>query len=296
MATRKAGKPLVGDKLGDKAAAKAEKLHAKAEKLQTAVDRISTKAMVQAEGLERLAARLESVELWMRDEPIQRQARFSRRELAQTAIRLVDAEGLDALSMRRLAAELGAGTMTLYHYVRTKDELLTLVCDEVMAEVLLPEGYELPADWREAIVVVASRSREAMRRHPWVFDVSADLGLGPNGVRHMDQTLQAVDGVDAPLATKLDVVAAVDEYVFGYCLQEWGGWSTDAQRDTASAYVEDLVRHGDFPQLQRYIDEMGLDAVWDAFEANGTDPDRFERNLRRFVRGIELDLAGPPEG
>src|SRR4029453_12428834 len=80
-------------------------------------------------------------------------ARFSRRELAQTAIRLVDAEGLDALSMRRLAAELGAGTMTLYHYVRTKDELLTLIFDEVMKEVVVHE--ELPTDWREAITLIA---------------------------------------------------------------------------------------------------------------------------------------------
>jgi AcrR family transcriptional regulator len=288
----KRAKRPVGDTLTDKAAAKAEKLHAKAEKLQTTVERISTRAKVQAESLERLAARLESVELWMRDEPGQRQARFTRSELAQTAIRIADTEGLDALSMRRLAAELGAGTMTLYHYVRTKDELLTLVSDEVMGEVLLPEGHVLPTEWTEAIVVVASRSREAMRRHPWVFDVRADLGLGPNGVRHMDQTLQAVDSIDASLATKLDLVAAVDEYVFGYCLQEWGGWSSDHQRDTAAAYVEDLVRTGDYPQLQRYVDEMGIEAVWQAFEDNGSDATRFERNLRRFVRGIEQDLVG----
>ncbi len=52
-------------------------------------------------------------------------------------MRIADAEGIDALSMRRLAAELGAGTMTLYHYVRTKDELLTLVTDAVMGEVVL---------------------------------------------------------------------------------------------------------------------------------------------------------------
>ncbi len=291
MATRKAAKQPVGDKLTEKAATKAEKLHAKAEKLHTTVDRISTKAQVQAESLERLAARLESVELWMRAEPGQRQARFTRSELAQTAIRIVDAEGLDALSMRRLAAELGAGTMTLYHYVRTKDELLTLVSDEVMAEVLLPEGYELPSDWREAIVVVASRSRDAMRRHPWVFDVSGELGLGPNSVKHMDQTLQAVDGMEAPLATKLDVVVAIDGYVFGYCLQE-RSWTSGDQRHAASGYVEELVRTGEFPQLQRYLDELGLDAMWQAFEDNSADGGRFERNLRRFIRGIDLDLAG----
>ena len=132
-----------------------------------------------------------------------------------------------------------------------------------------------------------------MRRHPWVFDVRGELGLGPNSVKHMDQTLQAVDGIDAPLAAKLDVVVAIDEYVFGYCLQERGGWTSDDQREAASAYVEDLVRGGDYPQLQRYLDEMGIDALWGAFEEHGSDAGRFERNLRRFVRGIELDLSGP---
>ena len=54
-------------------------------------------------------------------------------------MRIADAEGFDAVSMRRIAAELDAGTMTLYHYVRTKDELLTLVIDAVMGEVVVPD-------------------------------------------------------------------------------------------------------------------------------------------------------------
>jgi AcrR family transcriptional regulator len=251
----------------------------------------AAKAEVQAENLERLGARLESVELWMRQEPGQRQARFTRSELAQAAIHIVDAHGLDALSMRRLATELGAGTMTLYHYVRTKDELLALVGDEVRAEMLLPEGYELPSDWQEAVVVVASRSRDAMRRHPWVLDLSGELSLGPNSVKHMDQTLQAVDGIEAPLATKLDVVVAIDGYVFGYCVQE-RSWTSGDQRHAASGYVAELVRTGEFPQLQRYLDELGLDGLWQAFEDNSADGGRFERNLRRFIRGIEMDLSG----
>ena len=229
----------------------------------------------------------------MRDEPGQRQARFTRSELAQTAIRIVDAEGLDALSMRRLAAELGAGTMTLYHYVRTKDELLTLVSDEVMAEVLLPEGYELPTDWREAIVVVASRSRDAMRRHPWVFDLSGELGLGPNSVKHMDQTLQAVDGIDAPLATKLDVVVAIDEYVFGYCLQERGGWTSDDQRHAASD-----VRRGARAQ-RRVPAAAALPRRASASTPCGrrsrtTAPtaDASSATSAGSSRGIEMDLSG----
>jgi AcrR family transcriptional regulator len=246
--------------------------------------------VVLAENLERLGARLESVELWMRQEPGQRQARFTRSELAQAAIHIVDAHGLDALSMRRLATELGAGTLTLYHYVRTMDEHLALVGAEVRAALLLPEGYELPSDWQEAVVVVASRSRDAMRRHPWVLDLSGELSLGPNSVKHMDQTLQAVDGIDAPLPTKLDIVVAIDGYVFGYCLQE-RTWTSGDQRHVASAYVEQLVRTGEFPQLQRYLQELGLEGLWQAFEDNSADGGRFERNLRRFIGGIEMDLA-----
>ena len=270
--------------------AKAEKLHSKAEKLQAKVDELSTKAKEGVSSLEQWAERLEAMDVWIRAEPGQRQARFTRSDLAKAAIRIIDTEGVDALSMRRLAAELGAGTMTLYHYVHNKDELLTLVSDEVMGEVVLPDGYELPGDWQEALVVVATRSRDSIKRHPWVFDLTGDMGLGPNAVKHMDQTLQAVDGLDAPLPTKLDVVAAVDEYVFGYCMQEREGWTDDHQREVVTAYVTDLVAGGDHPQLQRYLDELGADGLWDAFEHTGNDDTRFERNLRRFLAGIAADL------
>jgi hypothetical protein len=108
---------------------------------------------------------------------------------------------------------------------------------------------------------------------------------------HMDQALQAVQALDVPLATKLDVVAAVDEYVFGYCIEERNGWdTTDDQRAAMSDYVEDLLATGDYPQLSRYVGELGVDAVWQAFEDNGNDTSRFERNLRRFIAGIAADL------
>ena len=82
----------------------------------------------------------ESLEVWTRPERGRRRPRYTRDEIAAAAIRVADAEGFDELSMRRLASELGAGTMTLYHYVRTKDELLALVHDAVMAELLVPDG------------------------------------------------------------------------------------------------------------------------------------------------------------
>lgn len=287
-----------GTSRGSKLAAKAEKLQAKADKLHANVDKLATKSekaaskvKAKAEELERMAARLESLEVWWRAEPGQRQARFSRSELAIAAIRIIETEGLDALSMRRLAAEVGAGTMTLYHYVQNKDELLTLVADEVMGEVLVPDGDSLAKDWREALLQIAVRSRDALRRHPWVFDLPNEAGFGPNAIKHIDQTLQAVASLDVPLPTKLDVVFAVDEYVFGYCLQERDDVTGPNRSAELTDYVEDLIRTGDYPQLGTYLDELGADAVWTAFDDHQRDNDRFERNVRRLLDGIATDLG-----
>ena len=82
--------------------------------------------------------------------------------IASAAVRIADNEGLDALSMRRLASELGSGTMTLYHYVWTKDELFALVVDAVMGEVAFPKSTALPTEWRDAITLIACRSRDAL--------------------------------------------------------------------------------------------------------------------------------------
>jgi AcrR family transcriptional regulator len=158
-------------------------------------------------------------DLWTRDEPGSRRPRFTRADIAAAAVHIADAEGIEALSMRRLALELGSGTMTLYHYIRTKDELLLLVTDTVMGEIVLPAGALPVDDWRAAMTAIAHRSRFALERHRWVFDIVVDPGAGPNGLRHFDQSMQAVASLRGTLEDKLDVIHAVDEYVFGHCLQ-----------------------------------------------------------------------------
>ena len=100
--------------------------------------------------------------------------------------------------MRKLATELDAGTMTIFHYVRTKDELLTLAVDAVMSEVVLGPEESMPTHWREALVMLAERPRASIIRHQWILDQIDDPGIGPNRVRHFD----------------------VDPYVFGGCAFE----------------------------------------------------------------------------
>jgi AcrR family transcriptional regulator len=266
-----------------------EKIARKAE-AQTA--KVRAKAAKHVAALERLAAHLDAVDVWMRAEPGSRRPRLSREQIAAVAMRIADAEGIDAVSMRRIATELDAGTMTLYHYVRTKDELMALVTDAVMHELVLTD--DLPAGWREAMRVIAHRSRDTLTRHPWMLDIADDPAIGPNSVRHFDQCLEAVRSLDVPLAAKLDVLMAVDEYVFGYCLHQRTTFDEDPAATTEMmTYVGELLRSGDFPELDRLVDADGLSQTWSRIHVHAHDPERFDRNLQRLLDGIERDLPAP---
>lgn len=261
-----------------------------ARKAEAQTAKVRAKAAKHVAALERLAAHLDAVDVWMRAEPGSRRPRLSREQIAAVAVRIADAEGIDAVSMRRIATELDAGTMTLYHYVRTKDELMALVTDAVMHELVLTD--ELPAGWREAMRVIAHRSRDTLTRHPWMLDIADDPAIGPNSVRHFDQCLEAVRDLDVPLGAKLDVLMAVDEYVFGYCLHQRTTFDEDsAATAEMMTYVGELVRSGDFPELARLVDADGLAATWSRIHVHAHDPERFDRNLQRLLDGIERDLA-----
>src|ERR1700761_643123 len=93
--------------------------------------------------------------IWAVAEPGSRKPRFTRDQIAKTALKIADSEGFEGLSMRRVAEELGAGTMTLYYYVRTKEDLLTLIVDVLMGEIC--EACEpLPKAWRPALSQLAA--------------------------------------------------------------------------------------------------------------------------------------------
>jgi AcrR family transcriptional regulator len=241
----------------------------------------------------------EALDLWTRLEPGARKPRYTREEITEAAVRIADADGIGALSMRRLAAELDAGTMTLYHYVRTKDELLTLVTDAVMGELVLPVD-QLPADdWVTAITAIARSSRAALERHPWVFDIVDDPAVGPNGVRHFDQSLQAMASLPGTLADKLDVISAVDEYVFGYCLHARNNRTDQAEpaldAEEMMAYLLELTRSGDYPQLTLLLAEHDPAELWTLIDSHGRDQARFDRNLARMLDGIRSDLERRPQ-
>jgi AcrR family transcriptional regulator len=280
VAEAEALRQLVVDAATEKIARKAE--------AQTA--KVRAKAAKHVAALERLAAHLDAVDVWMRAEPGSRRPRLSREQIAAVAVRIADAEGIEAVSMRRIAADLDAGTMTLYHYVRTKDELMALVTDAVMHELVLTD--DLPDGWRDAVRVIAHRTRDTLTRHPWMLDIADDPAIGPNSVRHFEQCLRALHDLDAPLGSKLDVLMAVDEYVFGYCTHQRTTFEDDPTTTTEMmTYVGELLGSGEFPELSRLVEEEGLEEMWSKIHVHAREPERFDRNLQRLLDGLEQDLT-----
>ncbi len=240
--------------------------------------------------MDRLAEHLETLDVWTRSDRAGRKPRFNRDDIAAAAIHIADTEGFEAVSMRRLAAELEAGTMSLYHYVRTKDELLTLVVDAVMGEVVLPPGQRLPREWQAAITLIAKRTRDALRHHPWILDITDDPSIGPNAVRHFDQSWQALAPLDADFDDKMDLITLVDEYVFGYCLHERNNLKDDPEESEMVDYFAALLSKDEYPALSALVSEMGLPLLWSRVDNHARSAGRFDRNLARLLAGFEASL------
>ncbi|MFL5307525.1 MAG: TetR/AcrR family transcriptional regulator [Polyangia bacterium] len=217
-----------------------------------------------------------------------RKPRFTREQIARTALEIADAEGYEALSMRRIAEALGAGTMTLYYYVRTKEDLLTVVEDALMGEIC--DACEpLPKAWRSAIARLANATRATYVRHAWALHALTGLRVKPNGLRHIEQSLQAVAGVDLPIGRKFEILSIVDDYVFGHCASLMRSRShPQFTRKTAKALSEAMNRYldqGQYPQLRAMI---GQDDPLDALVKNAG----FMTEDRHFDIGLDALLDG----
>jgi AcrR family transcriptional regulator len=207
----------------------------------------------------------------------------TREEIVQAALAVADDEGFDAVSMRNVAQRLGVGTMTLYSYVSSKDDLLDLMFDEIMGELLVPEP--LPTDWREAITAISRRTREAWRRHPWIASsIGERSAFGPNSMRHVEQSLAAVEGLGLEGQEAFIVLGAVDDYVLGHTMRQVGqeaalgreGIDADEWRQAMEPYWRDMLATGEYPRLAKLTD-----VKWDFLNEQ-----RFELGLGWILDGI----------
>jgi AcrR family transcriptional regulator len=98
-------------------------------------------------------------------------------------LRIADTEGFEAVIVTRIAADLGAATMTLYYYVRNKADIVALMQDAILTDQLVPEA-ELQTGWRAATATIARRTRAVLLAHPWSPIALTEAAFGPNALRH----------------------------------------------------------------------------------------------------------------
>jgi len=198
-------------------------------------------------------------------------ARLSSDEILEQAGKLVDAEGVDALTMRRLAGELGVSPMTLYGHFRTKDELLDGVADMILGQLALPAPD--PADGVASVLHLAQALRALMQRHPsvvrlWTSPAFSTSGALRGGVEAPLAFLRAA-GFDGELTVRL--YGAVLTYTLGFTLYQlplpWGGDHPDVaeERRRRRAFYESLPL-AEFPNLVALAEPMTTVAGDEQFE------------------------------
>jgi len=235
--------------------------------------------------------------LWLRPQPGERSGRLTREKIAAAALSIADAEGFEAVSMRRIAARLGASTMSLYHYVRTKADLVALMDDALMGEILVPEG-ELPRGWREAISTIARRTRDVFARHPWVLLSMHGAPPGPNAMRHFEQSLEALEGAPMSQEGKLALLQLVDDFVFGHSLRTaeakaWTSGDSNLER-SAATLAQQLFETGAFPRTAALFARANPWAA--ARHRKWLTEDRFELALAAVLDGAARRLSRATRG
>jgi AcrR family transcriptional regulator len=210
---------------------------------------------------------------------------LSREEITNAAVALADTRGIEAVSMRSLAVELGVGATSLYRYVARKDELLELMVDAVMGNDL---QFEFCGDWREDMRSFAHGLRGMTLRHPWMAVPRAGLrSFGPNTALRYEQVLGAIDGLGLEIDEMLVMVETLDAFVRGRALEELSeqeavrrsGMNQQEWMETQIPYIESLIESGRYPILTRVV-----------FDASAPhDPDRLEHG---FDLGLDRVLDG----
>ena len=217
--------------------------------------------------------------IWMRPghAATGRPAGRSREEITTAAIALADREGLDAVSMRRVAAGLGTGAASLYRYVETREDLLDLMIDATGAEYVFPEPT---GDWLADVLAIGDQARAIMRRHPWLPPLLITRPvLGPNGLVLLEHILAALAPHPASTAAKLEAFAMFNTVTALFTQNELTGGSDRQQRN--AAYLQHALAIGTHPRL------AGLLAPAAADPGSAPDPaGRYRDIMARILTGL----------
>lgn len=216
---------------------------------------------------------------------------YSRAQITEAAVRIADAEGLEAASMRRIAADLGTGAMSLYRYVPSRDDLIELMVDHVLLEMDIPERPS--GDWRADLTLIAENTRAVWRGHAWLAGLARPRAtFGPNRLRLLEFAFGALD-----VGIPVDDMFALLDMLNGYVERtvrgeiEWmremrqSGMTPERWMMQSAPYVRELLDSGRYPMFERLVKDARLPHM--------SGEDQFRYGLGRVLDCIAGALPGP---
>ncbi len=203
-------------------------------------------------------------------------AALSRADVVAAALAIADAEGLEAVSIRRVAADLGVRPMALYTHIASKEDLVALMLHEMSGELLVPEP--LPDDWREALRAIARRAYAAYVQHSWALQAfGRGTRVGPNMLRRAEQSAAAVAPLDLSPADAWTALSIVHDWTIGHALHV-----VTLREDTELEGRLSDADPAEFPRMSQVFGvgrEQSRDTV-------------FDTALEAVLDGIEQRFAG----
>ncbi|MEU5306800.1 TetR/AcrR family transcriptional regulator [Streptomyces noursei] len=221
--------------------------------------------------------------VWTR--PRRGREQLSREQIVTQAVQLLDADGLESLSMRKLGTRLDAGATSLYRHVANKDELIELVVDEVYGELEIPAADTADAaDWRTPAARGAYSLRAMILRHPWVASVLGQVGLihlGPNVTKMSERMAAVYRAAGFPSDETGHAMKTVISYVIGMATSEAAYLSLIARSGKSEREFTESLHSGDEQHQQTEDPEKARD-------------DTFDYGLRRVLDGLQARLGEIP--
>ncbi|AOP49228.1 TetR/AcrR family transcriptional regulator [Streptomyces lydicus] len=209
-----------------------------------------------------------------------RKPSFSRAAITAAAVALADAEGLEAVTMRRVASEVGAGVMSLYSYAPDKETLLELMVDHVSGE--LPAPAPRTGDWRTDLKAIAHLQRDLMLRHTWLPGALATRRTpGPHTLAFLEHALAALRPTRLDGAAKLEVFSLLTGFVashVGYEIRQAAAADAPGRAAAEARYLAAVAADGHHPELAEALSAPGRPPAPEAL---------FTRFLDRLVDGLD---------
>jgi AcrR family transcriptional regulator len=203
---------------------------------------------------------------------------MSRERVLRGAVALADAGGIETLTIRSLAQELGVRPMTLYYYVANKDEILDGIVDLVYEEIYVPVAGQ---DWRAELHERAVSARGVLRTHPWATPLMESRRTpGPANLRHHDAVLGVLRVAGFSLEATAHAYAVIDAFIYGHALQEaslpFEGPGTVSE---VAGPVQELMATGEYPHMTEMVSSYYLQPGYDF-------ADEFEFGVRMILDGL----------